>query len=200
MTWPTLIFSPCFDPNLFDHAADRGGNFDHGFVGFQFHHRLAFRNLGAGRNHEAHEIALRDVLSEFGQFEFSWAGSRNGGAAAAAERSGGCRVRWAAASVAVARLKLRQQPAALWAAFAGEGARATLPAPFSKVKITWPTLIFSPSLTRISFTDAAHRRRHFDDRLVGFQFHHRLAFGDGRAGRNHQPDEVSLIDVFAEFR
>src|SRR6202022_5158741 len=26
------------------------------------------------------------------------------------------------------------------------------PAPFSTVKITWPTLTFSPSLTRISFT------------------------------------------------
>src|SRR6266849_3050943 len=38
------------------------------------------------------------------------------------------------------------------AAFAGEAARATPPEPLSKVKITWPTLIFSPSLTRTSFT------------------------------------------------
>src|SRR5260370_23253736 len=38
------------------------------------------------------------------------------------------------------------------AAFAGDAARATLPEPLSTVKITWPTLIFSPSLTRTSFT------------------------------------------------
>src|SRR5450631_897763 len=37
------------------------------------------------------------------------------------------------------------------AAFAGEGARATLAVPLSTVKITWPTEIFSPTLTRTSF-------------------------------------------------
>ena len=47
---------------------------------------------------------------------------------------------------------------------------------------------------------AAHRRRHFDDGFVGFQFHHGLAFGDFGAGRNHQAHQIALIDVFAKFR
>ena len=34
--------------NVFDDAADRRRNFDHGFVGFQFHDRLAFGNLVPG--------------------------------------------------------------------------------------------------------------------------------------------------------
>src|ERR1700719_453978 len=37
-----------------DDAADRGGNFDHGFVRFEFHDRLAFGNFCAGRDHKAH--------------------------------------------------------------------------------------------------------------------------------------------------
>ncbi len=36
--------------------------------------------------------------------------------------------------------------------FAGEDARATLAVPLSTVKITWPTEIFSPTLTRTSLT------------------------------------------------
>ena len=49
--------------------------------------------------------------------------------------------------------RLMRRLACAFGSFEGEGARATLPpAPFSKVKITWPTLIFSPSFTRISFT------------------------------------------------
>ena len=52
-----------------------------------------------------------------------------------------------------------------------------------------------------NFLDCAgHRRWNFDDGLVGFQFHHRLAFGDAGARRNHQPHQITLIDVFAEFR
>ena len=47
---------------------------------------------------------------------------------------------------------------------------------------------------------AAHGRWNFDDRLVGFQFHDRLAFGDARAERDHQPDQITLINIFAEFR
>ena len=50
------------------------------------------------------------------------------------------------------------------------------------------------------FDRAGHRRWNFDDRLVGFQFHDRLAFGDARAERDHQPDQVALVNVFAEFR
>ena len=47
---------------------------------------------------------------------------------------------------------------------------------------------------------ASYRRWNFDDGLVGFQLHHRLPFGDARAQRDHQPDQVALVDVFAEFR
>ncbi len=63
-----------FDFDFFDHAADRRRNFDHGFVGLEFHDRLAFGNFRAGRDHQANQIALRDVFSEFGQFEFARAG------------------------------------------------------------------------------------------------------------------------------
>ena len=47
---------------------------------------------------------------------------------------------------------------------------------------------------------ASYGRWNFDDGLVGFQLHHRLPFGDARAQRDHQPDQVALVDVFAEFR
>ncbi len=70
MTWPTLIFSPSLTRTVFHHAVDGRRNFDDRFVGFQLHHWLAFGDFGAGRNHQAHQIALRDVLAEFGQFEF----------------------------------------------------------------------------------------------------------------------------------
>ena len=59
-----------FDFYFFDHAADRRWNFDDGLVGFQFHHRLAFGNFRAGSDHEADEIALRNVFAEFGESEF----------------------------------------------------------------------------------------------------------------------------------
>ena len=49
------------------------------------------------------------------------------------------------------------------------------------------------------FHCAGHRRRHFHHRLVGFQFHDRLAFGNFGAGRNHQPNQISLIDVLSQF-
>ena len=48
---------------FFHHAAHRRGNFDDGFVGFQFHHRLAFRHFRSRRNHQANQIALGDVFS-----------------------------------------------------------------------------------------------------------------------------------------
>ena len=60
--------------DFFDDAADRRRNFDHGFVGFEFHDRLAFGNFRAGRDHQPHQIALGDVLSEFGELEFAGAG------------------------------------------------------------------------------------------------------------------------------
>ena len=59
-------FVALLDANFFDNSADRRRNFDHGFVGFQFHDWLAFGDFVAWRNHEAHKIALRDIFSEFG--------------------------------------------------------------------------------------------------------------------------------------
>jgi hypothetical protein len=47
--------------------------------------------------------------------------------------------------------------------------------------------------------DAAHRRRYFDDGLVRFQFHHGLAFFDVGAGRNHQANQIALLNVFAQL-
>ena len=42
-----------FDLDFLDRAGHGRRNFHHGLVGFQFHHRLAFGNLRAGRNHQA---------------------------------------------------------------------------------------------------------------------------------------------------
>ena len=60
--------------DLFDNPADRRRHFDHGLVRFQLHHRLPFGNLGAGGDHQTHQIALRNVFSEFGEFEFAGPG------------------------------------------------------------------------------------------------------------------------------
>src|SRR5580704_6758149 len=68
-----------FYVDFFDDSADRGGYFDHRFIGFKFHHRLAFGDLDARRNHEPDEIALGDVLSEFGKLELGWTGGRRAG-------------------------------------------------------------------------------------------------------------------------
>ena len=65
--------------------------------------------------------------------------------------------------------------------------------------MTWPTLSLSPSLTRISLHDAADRRRNFDDGLVRFQLHHGLAFFDVGAGRDHQANQIALLNVFAQL-
>ena len=59
-----------FDLDLFHDSADRGRNFDDGFVGLEFHHRLTFGDLRSGSDHQAHQIALIDVLAEFGKLEF----------------------------------------------------------------------------------------------------------------------------------
>ena len=47
------------------------------------------------------------------------------------------------------------------------------------------------------FDDAADRRGNLDDGLVGLQFHHRLAFGNLRAGSDHQADEIALVEIFS---
>jgi hypothetical protein len=74
---------------------------------------------------------------------------------------------------------------------------ALAPEPFSTVKMTWPTFTFFDA-------DLVHRPAdrggNFDDRLVGFEFHHRLAFGDARAERNHQAYQIALRYVFAQLR
>ena len=59
-----------FDADILYCAADRGRDFDNRFVGFQLHYRLPFAHGGARGDHEAHEIALFNVFSEFGEFEF----------------------------------------------------------------------------------------------------------------------------------
>ena len=41
---------------------------------------------------------------------------------------------------------------------------------------------------------------HFDHSLVRFQFHDWLAFSHAGARRNHQANQVALINVLAEFR
>src|SRR5438445_5093395 len=63
-------FLAFFYPNVFYRAAYGRGNLDNGFVGFEFHHWLAFGDACARRDHETHEVALFDVLAEFGKFEF----------------------------------------------------------------------------------------------------------------------------------
>src|ERR1019366_5615349 len=63
-----------FDLDLAHYAADRGRNFDHGFVGFEFHHRLAFGNALSWRDHQPHQIAGVDVLAQFGQLELAGRG------------------------------------------------------------------------------------------------------------------------------
>src|SRR3989442_1963347 len=49
------------------------------------------------------------------------------------------------------------------------------------------------------FHDSGHGRWNFDDRLVGFQFHHRLPFEDLRARGDHHSHQGALVDVFPKF-
>ncbi len=129
------------DENVFHHAGDGRRNLDDGFVGFEFHHRLTFGDFGAGRNHEANQIALIDVFAEFGEGEFGASGrvSRRG------EREQG--------RGSLQRRGIRPWQVRGWSLqLASPASGAAAPAPFSTVKITWPTLTFCPSLTRISFT------------------------------------------------
>ena len=62
-------FLSLLDENVLHGPTDRGGNFDDGLVRFQFHDRLAFTDARSGCDHEADEIALRDVFAKFGQPE-----------------------------------------------------------------------------------------------------------------------------------
>src|SRR2546421_629273 len=49
------------------------------------------------------------------------------------------------------------------------------------------------------FDSAANRRGHFDYCFIGLEFHHGLAFGNARSRRDHQSDEIALMNVFSEF-
>jgi hypothetical protein len=46
-------------------------------------------------------------------------------------------------------------------------------------------------------TDA---RGNFDDSLIGLELNDGLPFGDSRAGRNHQPNQIALMYVLAKLR
>ena len=72
MTSPTLTFCPSLTLISRTTPLTDGRNFDHGFVGFEFHDGLAFGNGRAGRDQQAHQIAGVDVLAEFGEFELAW--------------------------------------------------------------------------------------------------------------------------------
>ncbi len=72
---PNLDLLALFYLHFFHYAADRRRNFDHGLIGLQLHDRLAFGNFGAGRDHQSHQVALRNIFAKFGEFEL--AGPRN---------------------------------------------------------------------------------------------------------------------------
>src|ERR1039458_9292623 len=63
-------FVALFDFNFLDGSGHGRRHFDYGLVSFKFHDRLTSADGGSGRNHEAHEVALFDVFSQFGKFEF----------------------------------------------------------------------------------------------------------------------------------
>jgi hypothetical protein len=58
-----------FDFDFAHNPADARWNFDDGLIGLQFHNRLAFRNPGAGGNHEPNQVAGINVLPQFRQPE-----------------------------------------------------------------------------------------------------------------------------------
>jgi hypothetical protein len=51
-----------------------------------------------------------------------------------------------------------------------------------------------------SLDGATDRCRHFDDRLVGFQFEHRLLFGDGIPYSHQDLDDVTRLHPLAQLR
>jgi hypothetical protein len=196
-----------FDFDFFDHAAHGRGDFDDRFVGFEFHHRLAFGNFRAGRNHEAHEIALRDVFTELGKLEFARGGRSHRRrclrdrrwqlrgwfcmpGSIGARRTRGGRIltddwrEFSAASFSRSGF-LRRSRIVLVGAVDGEN--------------HLPDFDFVPFFDANFLHRTAHRRRHFDDRLVGFQFHHGLAGTDAGARGDHQAHQVALLDVFSKF-
>jgi hypothetical protein len=76
---PNLDFLAFLDLYFIDNAAHGRRNLNHRLFGFQFHDRLAFGNFGAWGDHQANQIALRNVFSEFLQAKFGRAaGLRSG--------------------------------------------------------------------------------------------------------------------------
>jgi hypothetical protein len=54
------------DENVFDSSADARRNLDNSLIGLELNYRLTFGDSRAGRNHEAHEVTLIDVLTKLG--------------------------------------------------------------------------------------------------------------------------------------
>ena len=146
-----------------DDSADRGRNLDDGFVGFEFHHGLAFGNFGAGRDHQANEIALRNIFAKFLQAKFArrrgnpWSGcdvQRESSSFWVASVAGVAVAQKPTAPLACSAARLRES-FFVWAAFfsgvlSGFFSGAELPLP-SAVKITCPTLIFCALLNQNVF-------------------------------------------------
>ena len=51
-----------------------------------------------------------------------------------------------------------------------------------------------------ALNDAAEGRWDLDHSFFRLKFHDRLAFRNLRTRRNHQPNEIPLMNVFAQFR
>ena len=102
---------------------------------------------------------------------------RRAGAAASARRR---------ATAAGAGLRRRRRPAACGARPRRARARA------------WPMVTLSPALTVTSVTVPAHRRRHFDRRLVGLELEDALVLGDRVADLDEHVQDVAALDAVAE--
>ncbi len=194
-----FYFLAFLDPNLFHRAGHRGWHLDDRFVGFQFHDGLAFGNFGARRNHQPYQIALIDVLAQLGQPEVRCASRGRSRSRRRCWRSLADRRRrrlrnrrrffrgrfrgWGLGPVGLGfdRLGFRSRPI-----FHGEDHLADF---------------YLLAFLDANFVDrAGDGRRNLDDGFVGFQFHHGLAGGDAGAERDHQPHQVALVNIFAEFR
>ena len=186
-----------FDFDVFHDAADGRRDFDYGFVGLEFHDRLAFGNFGAGRDHQTNEIALGNVFSEFGEPEFAGAGKLgcNRGGGSSSGRSG----RWGGHC---GRLFLRNRRGPGWWC-CSRCLRGGLRRGFCVSSIDGKDDLADFDLVALfdlNFLDGSgDRRRHLDDGLVSFEFHDRLTGADGGSGRNHEAHEVALFDVFSQL-
>ena len=189
-----------FDLDLAHHAADRGRNFDNGFVGFEFHDRLTFRNARARRDHQPQQIAGVDVFSQFRQLELAGRGrSRRCRSLLRLRCNCGGWLRWGCGNWTWGNW--------IWGNYAGLRGRFFL---FRSRRRSCSGSVFHseddlshPQLVAFFYADfpdgARHRRRHFHNRLVGLELHHRLAFGDAGARLDHQANQVAALDVLAQF-